>query len=338
MKYLSVAIPCYNSMDYMANAIESVLICRDDVEIIIVNDGSKDKTDEIGMKYASQYPDTIKYVYQENGGHGEAVNTGLKNATGLYFKVLDSDDWFDKSALVKVVETLKELSQKGENLDMMIANYVYEKPSANKSSVIRYTNALPTNKIFRWYNVKYFYPQQNLLMHSVIYRTQLLRNCNLQLPKHTFYVDNLFVYEPLPYVNTLYYLDVDLYRYYIGREDQSVNEKVMISRIDQQIKVNKLMIDCCDIMSLKSRKLRNYMIKYLTMITTVSTVLLIRSGTDENQKKKEELWYYLKTKRPELYKAVKHTLLGSVMEMDSQFGKKLITTGYSISQKIFGFN
>jgi len=338
MKYLSVAIPCYNSMDYMANAIESVLICKDDVEIIIVNDGSKDKTEEIGKEYAAKYPDTIKYVYQENGGHGEAVNTGLKTATGIYFKVLDSDDWFDKAALVKVVETLKELYRKGEQLDMMVANYVYEKPSLNKSSVIRYTNALPTNKIFRWYNVKYFYPQQNLLMHSVIYRTQLLRNCNLQLPKHTFYVDNLFVYEPLPYVNTLYYLDVDLYRYFIGREDQSVNEQVMISRIDQQIKVNKLMIDCCDIMSLKSRKLRNYMIKYLTMITTVSTVLLIKSGTEENLQKKNELWLYLKSTRPELYKAVKHTMLGSVMEMNSKAGRKIISMGYTVSQKIFGFN
>ncbi len=67
-------------------------------------------------------------------------------------------------------------------------------------------------------------------------------------------------------------MNVDLYRYYIGREDQSVNEKVMISRIDQQIKVNKMMVDCCDVMNLKSRKLRNYMVKYLTMITTVSTV------------------------------------------------------------------
>jgi glycosyltransferase involved in cell wall biosynthesis len=330
MKYLTVAIPCYNSYDYMSNAIESALICKEDIEIIIVNDGSKDKTNEIGEQYAAMYPDTVKYVYQENGGHGEAVNTGLKNASGIYFKVLDSDDWFDKAALVKVVETLKDLYQKGDVVDMMIANYVYEKPSANKSSVIKYTNALPTNKIFRWYNVKYFYPQQNLLMHSVIYR--------LQLPKHTFYVDNLFVYQPLPYVNTLYYLNVDLYRYFIGREDQSVNESIMISRIDQQLKVNKLMIDCCDVMSLKSRKLRNYMIKYLTMITTVSSVLLVKSGTEENLKKRDELWSYLKINSPEVYKAVKHTLLGSCMEMNSEVGKKLITTGYSISQKIFGFN
>ena len=288
--------------------------------------------------YPALYPDTIKCVHQENGGHGQAVNTGLKNATGLYFKVLDSDDWFDRSSLVKVIETIKQLHAKDEDVDMFIANYVYEKPSVNKSSVIKYTNALPQNRTFRWYDLKHFYPQQNLLMHSVIYRTQLLRNCNLELPKHTFYVDNLFVYQPLPYVNTLYYLNVDLYRYYIGREDQSVNEKIMISRIDQQIKVNKLMIDCCDVMKLKSRKLRNYMIKYLTMITTVSTVLMIKSGTEENLQKKDELWDYLKNKNPELYKAVKHTLLGSMMEMDGRMGKKIITTGYAISRKLFGFN
>lgn len=338
MKYLSIAIPCYNSQDYMAKAIESCLILKEDVEVIIVDDGSKDDTARIGDEYAAKYPDTIKCVHQENGGHGQAVNTGLKNATGLYYKVLDSDDWFDQSALVKVIETLKELHENDNDVDMMIANYVYEKVCENKSSVIKYTNALPQNRTFRWYDVKHFYPQQNLLMHSVIYRTQLLRNCNLQLPKHTFYVDNLFVYQPLPYVTTLYYLNVDLYRYFIGRDDQSVNERVMISRIDQQIRVNKMMIDCCDVMKLKSRKLRNYMIKYLTMITTVSTVLLVKSGTAEHLAKKDDLWNYLKEENPELYKAVKHSLLGTCMQMDSAVGRKVITTGYAISRKLFGFN
>lgn len=338
MKYLTVAIPSYNSQDYMANAIESCLILKDDIEVIIVDDGSKDRTGEIGDDYARKYPDTVRCIHQENGGHGEAVNTGLKHATGLYYKVLDSDDWFDRSALVKVVETIKEQHAQGVTVDMFIANYVYEKPSENKTSVIRYTNALPQNRVFRWYDVKHFMPQQNLLMHSVIYRTQLLRNCNLVLPKHTFYVDNLFVYLPLPSVTTLYYLDVDLYRYFIGREDQSVNETIMISRIEQQLKVNKIMIDSCDVMKLKSRKLRNYMIKYLTMITTVSTVLLIKSGTSEHLEMKDELWDYMQKKNPELYKAVKKTLLGACMQMDGKIGKKIITTGYSLSQKLFGFN
>ena len=93
MKLLSFAIPCYNSKDYMEHCIESILPGGDDVEIIIVDDGSKDETAAIADRYAAEYPDIVKAVHQENGGHGEAVNTGLKNATGKYFKVVDSDDW-----------------------------------------------------------------------------------------------------------------------------------------------------------------------------------------------------------------------------------------------------
>ena len=84
---------------------------------------------------------------------------------------------------------------------------------------------------------KIFMIGQYILMHSVIYRTQLLKECGLELPKHTFYVDNIFVYQPLPHVKNMYYLDVNFYRYFIGRTDQSVNESVMIGRIDQQLRV-----------------------------------------------------------------------------------------------------
>ena len=143
--------------------------------------------------------------------------------TGLYFKVLDSDDWFDTNALKAVANTLHNLHSNGKVVDMFIANYVYDKPSENKQAPIRYTNVLPQNRIFGWKDIKRFLPHQNLLMHSVIYRTQLLRDCNLQLPKHTFYVDNIFVYQPLPQVKTMYYMDINLYRYFIGREGQSVN-------------------------------------------------------------------------------------------------------------------
>lgn len=339
MKLLSVAIPCYNSAEYMGKAIESCLVFGDRIEIIIVDDGSqKDNTQEIGKMYESKYPDIVKYVYQENGGHGQAVNTGLENATGVYFKVLDSDDWLDKNSLLKVKSTMEQFEAHQKQVDMIICNYVYEKTSENKSKVIKYTNIMPQNKVFTWSDTNKFLPHQNLLMHSLIYRTQLLRDCGIKLPKHTFYVDNIFAYQPLPYVKTMYYMDLDLYRYYIGREGQSVNEKIMISRIDQQLRVNKIMIDCCDIMSLQEEKCRDYMVKYLTMITTVSTVLLIKSGTTENLSKKYELWNYLKNKDIKLYNAVKHSFLGRCMQLDSAIGKKLVTAGYSISQKIFGFN
>ena len=92
MKYISFAIPCYNSAAYMERAVESILKGGEDVEIIIVNDGSKDATSEIAHRYEEQYPGIIKAVDKENGGHGDAVNFGLANASGKYFKVVDSDD------------------------------------------------------------------------------------------------------------------------------------------------------------------------------------------------------------------------------------------------------
>ena len=109
MKLLSIAIPCYNSQDYMENCIESLLVGGEEVEILIVDDGSSDRTAEIADDYARKYPTIVKAIHQENGGHGEAVNAGIRNATGLYFKVVDSDDWVNKEAYVQILKTLYEL-------------------------------------------------------------------------------------------------------------------------------------------------------------------------------------------------------------------------------------
>ena len=243
MKLLSIAIPCYNSQDYMENCIKSLLPGGEDVEILIIDDGSKDMTPEIADAYEKKYPGIVRAIHQENGGHGAAVNAGLKCANGLYFKVVDSDDWVDLESYQVILAKLRELAGGREMLDMMISNFVYEKEGAKHKRVMRYASVLPQGRVFEWEEVKRFRKGQYILMHSVIYRTQLLKDCGLELPRHTFYVDNLFVYVPLPYVKNMYYLNVDFYRYYIGREDQSVNEKVMIQRIDQQIRVNKLMVE-----------------------------------------------------------------------------------------------
>ena len=138
MKYISFAIPCYNSVEYMEHAIESILKGGEDVEIIIVNDGSKDNTLEIGKQYEEKYPTIIKVVDKENGGHGDAVNAGLKHATGLYFKVVDSDDWVDESSLKKILEVLHKLVSEEKLVDMVVSNYVYEKVGAKHKKVIHY--------------------------------------------------------------------------------------------------------------------------------------------------------------------------------------------------------
>ena len=338
MKLLTIAIPCYNSQDYMEHCIKSLLVGGEDVEILIVNDGSKDATPEIADSYARRYPTIVRAIHQENGGHGEAVNTGIRNATGIFFKVVDSDDWVDAKAYKKILETLKELVHGSRQLDMLISNFVYEKEGAKHKKVMKYTTALPKEELFSWKDVRHFYKGQYILMHSVIYRTQLLRDCGLELPKHTFYVDNLFVYVPLPYVKTMYYLDVDFYRYYIGREDQSVNESVMIKRIDQQIKVNKIMVDAYDLWKIQNRKLRKYMFNYLEIITVVSTVMLIRSGTEENLEKKRELWNYIKQKDIRLFHRLRNGIMGNTMNLPGKGGRKISIAAYKISQKVVGFN
>lgn len=338
MKLLTVTIPCYNSQDYMEKCIDSLLIGGEDVEIIIVDDGSKDMTPEIADSYAKKYPDIVKAIHQENGGHGEAVNTGIRNATGLYFKVVDSDDWVDASAYKEILTTLKRMAKGSRRLDMLISNFVYEKEGAKHKKVMKYSTALPKNEMFTWKDVRHFYKGQYILMHSVIYRTQLLHDCGLELPKHTFYVDNLFVYIPLPYVKTMYYLDVDFYRYYIGREDQSVNESIMIRRIDQQIRVNKIMIDAFDLWKIQNRKLRKYMFNYLEIITVISTVMLIRSGTEENLEKKRELWNYIKKKDIRLFHKLRNGIMGNTMNLPGKGGRKISIAAYKISQKIVGFN
>lgn len=338
MKLLSITIPCYNSQDYMEACIDSLLVGGEDVEIIIVDDGSMDATPIIADAYAEKHPSIIKAIHQKNGGHGEAVNTGIKNATGLFFKVVDSDDWVNETAYEKILETLRELSGGRETLDMLISNFVYEKEGAERKKVMRYTSALPENRIFTWEDVKRFRKGQYILMHSVIYRTQLLRECRLELPKHTFYVDNIFVYVPLPFVKNMYYLDVDFYRYYIGREDQSVNEAVMIKRIDQQIKVNKIMLDSVDLWKISNRKLRKYMFNYLEIITVVSTIMCIRSGTEENLQKKRELWKFIKQSDLRLFHRLRNGIMGQTMNLPGKSGRKISVAAYKISQKVVGFN
>lgn len=325
----------------MRKCIESLLVGGEDVEILIVDDGSTDTTGVIADEYQERYPSVVKVIHKENGGHGSAVNAGLAHATGLYFKVVDSDDWVKESAYLKILELLRDIMSGGSTLDMLISNFVYEKEGEKKHKVMKYRHALPHDRIFTWNEVKHFRKGQYILMHSVIFRTRLLKECGLELPEHTFYVDNIFVFEPLPFVKNMYYLDVNFYRYYIGREGQSVNEQVMISRVDQQIKVNKIMIDYLSENKAKvssKRKLKNYMFNYLEIITVISSILLIRAGTEEALEKKHELWQYIKQKDMRMYIRLRYGVLGNSMNLPGRGGRKISVEGYKICRRFYKFN
>lgn len=341
MKVLSIAIPSYNSESYLRKCVDSLLPGGEDVEILIVNDGSKDGTAAIADELAEKYPTIVRAIHKENGGHGSAVNTGIENATGMYFKVVDSDDWVKESAYMALLSKLREFCQEDNQIDMMISNYVYEKEGEKRKKVMRYPNVLPQDKVFGWDEVKHFQKWHYILMHSVIFRTQLLRDCGVKLPEHTFYVDNIYVFEPLIHVEKMYYMDVNFYRYYIGREGQSVNEQIMISRIDQQIRVNKIMVDFFvenkEAVE-KTKRRRQYMRNYLEIITTISSVLLILSDTEENLDKKKELWSYIKSKDKLLFLRMRTGIMGGTMNLPGRGGRKISKESYRLCQKFFKFN
>ena len=137
-------------------------------------------------------------------------------------------------------------------------------------------------------------------------------------------MDNFYVFEPLLYVRNMYYLDVNFYRYFIGRSDQSVNEQIMISRIDQQLRVTRMMIESTDISFRDVPRRYAYQIKYLTMVLVVSSILLIRAATPEALEKKERLWRMFKQEKPWLYRDVSHTMLGWLIQRRTPVALPLI--------------
>lgn len=338
MKILTITVPCYNSENYMRKCLDTLLHGGEDVEIIIVNDGSTDGTAQIAQEYADKHPSVVRVIHQENGGHGAGLNTGIKNATGKYFKVVDSDDWVDLEAYREILTVLKSMVAGGEELDLLISNYVYEKQGVRHKKVMHCRGAIPKNKIVSWDEGLRFSYTQYILMHSAIFRTAVLRESGVNLPKHTFYVDNVFLYTPLPYVKKMYYLDVDFYRYYIGRDDQSVNEKVMIKRMDQQIRVNKILIDVYNSSKIDSKGLDRYMRHHLEIVMCISSVFLTLSKREEDLKRKDALWLYLKEQNPVLYRKIRYTFLSIAINLPGRIGRGIFLAGYRFFQKFIGFN
>ncbi len=338
-KEITFVVPCYNSADYMDHCIDSILRAQGDIEIIIVNDGSKDGTAAKADAWAARHPDTIRVIHQQNKGHGGAVMAGLRAATGVYFRVVDSDDWLDPVALNLMLTKLRHFISSGSPVDLLITNYVYENAYAGSQKVIRYTGALPQNRIFTWHEIGFFRWEQNIMMHAATYRTQVLRDSGLELPEHTFYVDNIFVYVPLPYVATLYYLPVNLYRYFIGREDQSVNEKVQLSRLDQQLRITRIMVEAHQMSQLPDRKLAAYMAGHLGLIVAASSLFCLLEGTEKGLRLRREMWEHIDRVDPVLkVRLGLHNALVLGMNLPTRVGRKASVGMYRVAQRLYGFS
>lgn len=262
-------------------AIDSLLTHKDDgIEIIVIDDGSKDNTGKIADEYASKYPGVIVAHHQENGGHGEGINNALKLAKGKYFKVVDSDDWVYKEGYDKLINVIKENNEP----DVFVMNYRYyvnKKPA----KIIRFNGVFNENCINEWKDVRYFKKSENLTLHSVMYKTSLLKKVNVVLPKKVSYEDNYLIYCPLREVKTFYYIDKEFYCYYIGREGQSVSKEVGLRKYRDHLKIGELMFKEYDILRYKKMNKKQYktMLHHLKLVISIGLMYSRLKNTKESK-------------------------------------------------------
>ena len=336
MKLLTVTVPCYNSAEYMKKCVDSLLVGGDRVEVIIINDGSRDETAEIADSYAERYPDIVKVHHQENCGHGEGINQGVILATGRYFKVVDSDDMLsaDFSAFL---DKLEELEKCG-GVDMLVTNYYYSHSDGVGDRSISYHSSLPTEKIFTWSDTRRFKLHQLLTIHSVTFKTDLMKSFAEPLPKYVFYEDNLMVYRVLPQVKRMYYMNIDLYRYSIGRPDQSVQESVMKKRYAHQILVNERCFTACHLDDVNEPLLKKYLRHELFVMFGISILNARLNRNEESDVALVDMWNRCIAFDEKWGKYFRYRTPLLLISLPGKLGQRIANLIYRIANKVVRFN
>ncbi len=294
-KILSVSIASYNVEKFLDQTLESCLVpeIMDRLEVIIVNDGSKDGTADVAKKYTEKWPDTFILVDKKNGGYGSTVNVGIKTATGKYFRLLDGDDWFDKDGLREFIGILEQAQE-----DMVIARFrrVFESDGhteerdegENVPFVTGTFDELPDKA---WFT-----------MHAITYRTSLLKENNITITEHCFYTDQEYDLLPLRWVNTVRIAPVTVYCYRIGRGEQSVSIAGLEKHYNEQTIVLKKLYNVYSDVHKRQNKKDNYIYKYFVKRTRfqIRTYLVI-SKSEQHKKELVDFMNYLKAQQPDIY-------------------------------------
>ncbi|WP_018674742.1 glycosyltransferase family 2 protein [Riemerella columbina] len=218
-KILTLIVPIYNTEEYLPKCLDSLIIKEElmtRLDVLLIIDGSPDNAISIAKEYEQKYPQTYRVISKENGGYGSVLSRGIKEATGKYCKVLDSDDWYDNAAFEAFVSQLTQL-----DTDVVVTDYVKEYIFENRSELLSLSEVQP--------NKKYDLDQEianldssTFVMHRLAYKTEVIRKAKIDFPEKIFYTDTLFALLPLLFAKDLYYINVPLYRYLIGRDGQTV--------------------------------------------------------------------------------------------------------------------
>lgn len=319
MKILSIVIPTYNVEGYLDRCIESLVYddsILDDLEILIVNDGSKDNSLLIAQKYEKLYPKTVKVIDKENGGHGSTINAGLKIATGKYFRVIDSDDWVNIDDFGRYVADLKKY-----DCDVVVTNYSREMIYSGETVKFEYSKEIEFGKIYEFdkFDLSKF-GDDYLFMATSTFKTDILRKANVVLDEKTFYVDMEFILYPIPYIKDFVLLDYDVYRYFIGRPDQSVNINSYIRNRSHHEKVLRKLIAFYEDTKMSANK-KQYVFKILCFMCNSHYVIYCKARLPEKKCLNEIRNFdkFLKEKSPKIYFETSNMFLYIKMNRKSNF-------------------
>lgn len=243
-KLLTITVPVYNVEQYIRQCLDSFLVAdiSNDLEILVIDDGTKDQSAFIAADYEVKYPNIFHVIHKENGGHGSAVNKGIENASGKYFKVVDGDDWVDPVSLKKLVLFLKKTDS-----DMIINNFcsVIDGTSKKREQLA----AFPNVHYGKEYNFSDICKDLYIKMHAITIRTDILQKNHIFLDEHCYYVDMEYITYPIPYVNTITFLKDYVYQYRVGLEAQSVNIRSMQKNVSHHLMVTCALITFCQNMN-----------------------------------------------------------------------------------------
>lgn len=313
MKLLSISIAAYNVEKYLHQTLESFLIAEDllsKIEVIIVSDGSTDRTVAIANEFSSRYPGIFVVVDKENGGYGSTINSSLKLAKGKYFKTVDGDDWVDKNGLEKLVECLETC-----DADLVISKFstVSDVDGSIKiiTNSLTYDNtSIPFDKMLRGEKPSF------LSMHSLTFKTDLLRKHNIVITEKCFYTDAELVMKPIPFIETVQKIDANVYMYRVGREGQSVSLKSRMKHMDQAIKVN---LEKCNFAEqiknnkLLSREKKEYLLEAILFDLGIQYYFLLAFPKKEALEKLSDFDNQVREKSDYIYNLITKFKYGSLI-------------------------
>ena len=298
-KILTISVAAYNLGEMIRTNLESFCKSKviDDIEIIVTDDGSKDDTPQIVEEYVEKYPNSIKLIKQKNAGPGSTVNSGIRNARGKYFKMVDGDDWVETENLNILVEKLKNI-----DVDMVITNYETYDDSVKKiidstNFFIKSDEEIEFDKICK---------NLHLDMHNVIYKTDILKNNKIVLD-NGFYTDMEYLLLPIPFIHKVIYYEMNIYVYRIAREGQSVSLPSMQKNISMHhLVLTRLMKYYEENQENISENTRAYIASRLgKMADTELTTLLTFKINKEQKNKIKEFFKEIKETSKQIYKEFK---------------------------------